>query len=56
METVTILTEEDMVKAMLDKGPLAPKGHVYYPENVKTSIKEELQSHLQSHKTERHLK
>ena len=35
METVTTLTEEDMLKVRFAKGPLAPKGHVYYPENVK---------------------
>lgn len=35
METVTTLTEEDMVKVRFAKGPLAPRGHVYYPENVK---------------------
>ena len=43
METVTTLTEEDMVKVRFAKGPLAPKGHVYYPENVKQVSKEELQ-------------
>ncbi|MBI3517850.1 MAG: BtrH N-terminal domain-containing protein [Bacteroidetes bacterium] len=43
METVTTLTEEDMVKVRFAKGPLAPKGHVYYPENVKKVSKEELQ-------------
>jgi hypothetical protein len=34
METVTTLSEEDMIKVRFAKGPLAPKGHVYYPENV----------------------
>lgn len=43
METVTTLTEEDMLKVRFAKGPLAPKGHVYYPENVKQVSKEELQ-------------
>ncbi|MCE3281219.1 MAG: hypothetical protein K0S44_3410, partial [Bacteroidetes bacterium] len=27
--------EEDMIKVRFAKGPLAPKGHVYFPENVK---------------------
>ncbi len=43
METVTTLTEEDMLKVRFAKGPLAPKGHVYYPENVKPVSKEEIQ-------------
>ena len=43
METVTKLTEEDMLKVRFAKGPLAPKGHVYYPENVKPVSKEQLQ-------------
>lgn len=43
METVTTLTEEDMLKVRFAKGPLAPKGHVYYPENVKQVSKEQLQ-------------
>lgn len=43
METVTTLTEEDMVKVRFAKGPLAPRGHVYYPENVKAVTKEQLQ-------------
>ncbi len=43
METVTTLTEEDMVKVRFAKGPLAPKGQVYYPENVKQVSKEQLQ-------------
>ncbi len=34
METVTTLSEEDMIKVRFAKGPLAPHGHVYYPENV----------------------
>jgi hypothetical protein len=34
METVTTLSEEDMIKVRFAKGPLAPKGHVYFPENV----------------------
>lgn len=43
METVTSLTEEDMLKVRFAKGPLAPKGHVYYPEHVKPINKEQLQ-------------
>jgi hypothetical protein len=43
METVTTLTEEDMLKVRFAKGPLAPKGHVYYPENVKQVGKEQIQ-------------
>ncbi len=34
METVTTLSEEDMIKVRFAKGPLAPKGQVYFPENV----------------------
>jgi hypothetical protein len=34
METVTTLSEEDMLKVRFAKGPLAPRGQVYYPENV----------------------
>lgn len=43
METVTSLTEEDMLKVRFAKGPLAPKGHVYYPEHVKPINTEQLQ-------------
>lgn len=35
MEKVTTLSEADMIKVRFAKGPLAPNGHVYYPENVK---------------------
>jgi hypothetical protein len=39
MEFTTRLSEEDMRKVRFAKGPLAPKGHIYYPENVqKVSI------------------
>jgi hypothetical protein len=34
METVTSISEEDMIKVRFAKGPLAPKGHVYFPEKV----------------------
>jgi hypothetical protein len=34
METVTSLSEEDMLKVRFAKGPLAPKGHIYFPEKV----------------------
>lgn len=43
METVTTLMEEDMRKVRFAKGPLAPKGHVYYPENVKPVSREQIQ-------------
>lgn len=42
METVTTLTEEDMRKVRFAKGPLEPKGQVYYPENVKQVSKEQI--------------
>jgi len=42
METSTSLTEEDMRKVRFAKGPLAPKGHVYYPEQVKAVSKEQI--------------
>lgn len=35
MEGVTRLTEQDMMKVRFAKGPFAPNGHVYYPENIK---------------------
>ncbi|MBA3705959.1 MAG: BtrH N-terminal domain-containing protein [Bacteroidetes bacterium] len=41
MENVTTLTEEDMLKVRFAKGPLAPKGQIYFPENVGT-VSEEL--------------
>jgi hypothetical protein len=34
METVTNLSESDMLKVRFAKGPLAPKGHIYFPEKV----------------------
>ncbi len=34
METVTTLSEEDMMKVRFAKGPLAPRGQVYFPEKV----------------------
>ena len=42
METVTKLSEEDMIKVRFAKGPLAPNGHVYFPENVHEISKEVL--------------
>ena len=36
MESVTVLSEADMIKVRFAKGPLAPKGHVYFPENIHT--------------------
>lgn len=35
MESFTKLSEEDMMKVRFAKGPFAPKGHIYYPENIK---------------------
>jgi hypothetical protein len=35
METVTKLSEEDMMKVRFAKGPFAPSGHIYFPENIK---------------------
>lgn len=35
MEKVSRLSDEDMIRVRFAKGPLAPKGHVYYPEEVK---------------------
>lgn len=43
METVTTLTEEEMLKVRFAKGPLAPKGQVYFPENIKQVSKEQIQ-------------
>ncbi len=42
METVTTLSEADMLKVRFAKGPLAPKGQVYFPENVQRISKEVL--------------
>lgn len=41
MENVTTLSEADMLKVRFAKGPLAPKGQIYYPENV-PEIKEDV--------------
>jgi len=41
METVTTLSEEDMLKVRFAKGPLAPKGQIYFPANVEP-VSEEL--------------
>jgi hypothetical protein len=46
METVTSLSEKEMLKVRFAKGPLAPKGHVYFPENVKPVSKEQIQKAL----------
>ncbi len=43
METVTTLSEEDMIKVRFAKGPLAPRGHVYFPENVHPVSRETIQ-------------
>jgi hypothetical protein len=42
MEKVTTLSEEDMMVVRFAKGPLAPKGHIYYPENIKPVSEERL--------------
>jgi hypothetical protein len=47
METVTTLTEAELLKVRFAKGPLAPNGHVYYPENVKPVNKEQIQKAIQ---------
>jgi hypothetical protein len=41
MEGVTKLSEEDMMKVRFAKGPFAPNGHIYFPENIK-SVSEEI--------------
>jgi hypothetical protein len=35
MENVTRLSEDDMMKVRFAKGPFAPNGHIYFPENIK---------------------
>lgn len=34
METTTVLTKEELTKVRFSKGPLAPNGQIYFPENV----------------------
>jgi hypothetical protein len=34
METVTTISEEDLLRVRFAKGPLAPRGHIYFPEQV----------------------
>ena len=34
MEDVTTLSREDLTRVRFAQGPLAPKGHIYYPEKV----------------------
>jgi hypothetical protein len=34
MENVTTLSKEDLTRVRFAQGPLAPKGHIYYPEKV----------------------
>lgn len=34
MENTTTLSEADMMKVRFAKGPFAPKGHIYFPENI----------------------
>ncbi len=42
MEEVTSLSSYDLNRARFAKGPLAPKGHIYYPVNVKNISKDVL--------------
>lgn len=35
MEDVTTLSQEDLARVRFAQGPLAPKGHIYYPEVVR---------------------
>jgi hypothetical protein len=44
METITELSESDMMKVRFAKGPLAPKGQIYYPMNVKPVSNEVIQN------------
>lgn len=34
MEVTTSLTKQELTKVRFAKGPFAPRGHVYYPENI----------------------
>lgn len=34
METATTLTEEELTKVRFAQGPLAPRGHIYFPEKI----------------------
>jgi len=42
METVTTLTPEELEDVRFARGPLAPKGQIYFPENVGTVSQEKL--------------
>lgn len=42
METVTKLSEQDMMKVRFAKGPFAPKGQIYFPENINKVSEENL--------------
>jgi hypothetical protein len=42
MEKVTTLSEQDMMTVRFAKGPLAPKGHIYFPENIQPVSEEKL--------------
>jgi len=44
METVTSLPTYDLQRARFAKGPLAPKGHLYFPEKIGTISNEQLRS------------
>lgn len=43
METTTLLTPEELERVRFAKGLLAPKGHVYFPEEIKEMSSETLQ-------------
>lgn len=43
METTTSLSAEELQKVRFAQGPLAPRGHIYYPLNVPVITKEVLQ-------------
>lgn len=43
METATSLTEEELTKVRFAQGPLAPKGHIYFPEKIGLVTEEMIQ-------------
>lgn len=38
MPSVTVLTEQELEKVRFAKGPLAPKGHMYFPESIANDL------------------
>lgn len=38
MPSVTVLTEQELEKVRFAKGPLAPKGHMYFPESITNDL------------------